>query len=332
MNNNIYSQKPLSFNIELTEWCPLKCPQCYCQFGKRYIDKELAINYIGEAGDLGIQFVNLSGGETLAYPYLFEILRKCRQSGMLASIAISGWNFSKEVLRKLIISGVGRIYISLNGSTEKINSLSRDGFCYSIDALKILSENDFPDYYVNWVATKYNIDDFPKLVEICRKYDVKKIIVIAYKPSNTNQISFVPELKHMLKLKNYIIDLNKKYKDYIIVEQCYYSLKHLITQNDYFGCLAGRTNFSISVDGSFTPCRHIKSKEKFETIEMYWNNSKVLNQIRNQIESKNYLSDDCKKCYYSLSCVPCLISDYINSNSAGNNMCKLYNFREEDFT
>ncbi|NLK52430.1 MAG: radical SAM protein, partial [Syntrophomonadaceae bacterium] len=112
---------PEIMNIELTTRCPLRCPQCYCDLNQgKDITKEVALKYIKQAARLKIPFINLSGGETLVYPFLIELLAAIRAEGLNSAIAISGWGFDATKLEELKQAGIDEIYVSLNGSTSEV--------------------------------------------------------------------------------------------------------------------------------------------------------------------------------------------------------------------
>ena len=126
----------LAMNIELTTNCPLHCPQCYCTLeGGKNIPIEVAKQKLKEGKEHGVKVVNLSGGETLCYPHLYELISYAKELDIKANVALSGWNFDEDVFNKLVDSGVDGIFISLNGSTDKINSLTRNGYKFAIKAL-----------------------------------------------------------------------------------------------------------------------------------------------------------------------------------------------------
>ena len=80
------------------------------------------------------------------------------------------------------------------------------------------------------------------------------------------------------RLKNKFIR-NYKGKVILEIEECFSQLRAVNGERFFFnqniglsrGCGAGRDGFSISVDGYFTPCRHLYTmKEKFAAIADYW--------------------------------------------------------------
>lgn len=313
---------PHSFNIELTQKCPLKCPQCYCSMEKgKEIDLNLVRKYIKEASNVGINYVNLSGGETLAYPHIAEVIECCKENSMLASIAISGWGFDKSRLKALIAAGIYKIYVSLNGSKREINGLTRDGYELAINALKILKESTFENYCINWVAHNNNIDDFPNLLKIAEQFNVKTVCILGLKPDNKNEMNTIPTVEKFYKLASIV----RKYKNEklgIEIEGCYADLRFAVYGNkikkNY--CLAGRKNFALLVDGSLAPCRHMEIGEKYEHIIEYWRNSSVLKAIRNSCQD---VRKPCSDCIYLEKCIPCIATCYKVNNLLyrGNQFC-----------
>lgn len=81
----------------------------------------------------------------------------------------------------------------------------------------------------------------------------------------------------------------------INVESCYSPLLAIASETPIFGnlnvgvnkgCLAGVSRFSISVDGKLSPCRHLDLYEDHASLEEYWSNSRILDEIRKMHESK----------------------------------------------
>ena len=51
---------------------------------------------------MGVKYVNISGGETLLYPHLIDLLELCFAHEISTNIAISGVGFNEVVLKNLI--------------------------------------------------------------------------------------------------------------------------------------------------------------------------------------------------------------------------------------
>ena len=109
-----------TMNIEITTNCPLHCPQCYCSLtGGKNIDPDTAIYWIKEGAKAGVKYVMLSGGETLCYPHIYELIEAAVKYCGFANVALSGYKFTQEVYEQLLKAGVSGIFISLNGSQKK---------------------------------------------------------------------------------------------------------------------------------------------------------------------------------------------------------------------
>ena len=319
---------PEIMNIELTTRCPLRCPQCYCDLHQgKDIKKEIALQYIEQAARLKIPFINLSGGETLVYPYLTELLSFISFKGLKSAIAISGWGFDAAKLETLKTAGVDEIYVSLNGSTAEINAKSRDGYEQAIAALQLLQADRQIDYYINWVARNDNVADFPKLVRLAQAFKVKGIVILESKPDADYMLQAQLSQENFLFLADYLKRHNQP-EISIEVEPCFSPLRAYI--NNYYlynrntgvnkGCGAGRNAMAVDVDGNLIPCRHLLYPEAYEDIEDYWWNSKVLDKLRS-FEDKR--GEPCQSCYLNNNCLSCrAVADKVEKNIlSGNHYC-----------
>jgi len=299
---------PVMMNLELTTECPLHCPQCYLIPGAKHLSVDKALYWINQAAECGIRFINLSGGETLCYPHLDIIIKKCSELSLSSAVALSGAYATRKKLENIIKNGINDIYISLNGSTEEINSLTRDGFSLAIKALEILNELCFENIMINWVMHSVNADDFENMIALCENYHVKKLVVIGFKPDSRNMLGGYPNYEQL----KAVADIIKKYDGSvdIEVESCFSQLRTLV-MNGYLlnrntgierGCGAGRDGISVNVDGKLTPCRHLDIPEDFDSITQYWENSEIL---RNLCTIEDRRGEPCRNCKLSKYCLPC---------------------------
>lgn len=297
-------------NLELTTVCPLRCPQCYCSLeGGKHLDIKIAKRRIDEACKLGLKILDLSGGETMCYPDLYELIRYASQRVKIVDVALSGALFNQEEFEKLVNSGITGISISLNGSTEQINALSREGYGYAIKALELLRKNRFSNTTINWVMHSNNADDFMNLVKLAEKYHVASIDIISLKPDSKNALKSFPTMEQIERLSRNIKQYSGPVK--IVIEGCFSNLLayHLNTRlfgnlnvGSNKGCMAGRDGISVNVDGNLTPCRHIEVTEKFDTIEDYWLHSSMLQRLRRVDE---YKKEPCCSCKFEKYCRHC---------------------------
>ena len=304
---------PTLLNLELTTRCPLRCPQCYCDLDKgKDLSLDRALEVLRQAAEMGVSSINLSGGETVLYPHLNELLDECSRLGLSANVALSGYGVDINSLEQMIDRGVCEIYVSLNGSTEEISRKTRDGHDLAINALELLCERGYEHTAVNWVAHRSNISDFSNVVNLCEKLGVKKLTVIALKPDSAYSMESMPTHQQTLDFVEDIKRLQKEPRKLIIeVERCYSPLLALLGQKFLFnsnvgiskGCGAGRDGACLNVDGLFTPCRHLDFADDFHTLDEYWHKSEVLSKLRTV---ENMPEEPCDKCRFRAYCLSCL--------------------------
>ena len=266
----------------------------------------------------------------MCYPHIFEVVSAAKQYCGGANVALSGYNFNQDTYEKLISAGVTAIYISLNGSTKEINSITRDGYELAISALDLLNKNKYNNTTINWVMHSSNADDFPNVLKIAEKYNVKFLTVMAVKPDSKKELGTIPSSEQMESVKSIIKSYKGNVK--IVVESCFSPMLALVCDTKLFGnmnvgknkgCGAGRNTFSVSVDGLLSPCRHLEYFESYETLEDYIQKSEIQKKIRGLEDEKR---KPCKDCRYSDYCRHCLAinAKLHNDIYIGNEHCPIY--------
>lgn len=320
-----------NMNVELTTCCPLRCPQCYCSLtGGKNIDLQVAIYWIKEGAKFGVKEVMLSGGETLCYPHLFEVVSAARKYCGGANVALSGYNFTQDAYNRLIDAGVSGIYVSLNGSTREINSLSRDGYDLALNALDLLKNSGFKNTTINWVMHSSNADDFANIVKIAELYNVAYLTVMAVKPDSKKELKTLPSREQMEFVKSVIKKYNGNVR--IFIESCFSPMLALVSDTKLFGnfnvgknkgCGAGRTTFCVNVDGKLSPCRHLEYFESFNSLSEYIEYSETQKKLRTLEKSR---CEPCNRCRLKNNCRHCLaINSKINHDLyIGNKFCPIF--------
>jgi pyrroloquinoline quinone biosynthesis protein E len=317
-------------NIELTTCCPLRCPQCYCTLeGGKHIPLEKALAALDEGAALGVQSVQLSGGETMCYPHLVEVIAHARKKGIEPDIAISGWHFDATALERLMSAGVDGIFVSINAPTEEMNRLSRDGFDLAIQALNTLKKANYPKTYINWVMHRETAHTLPQMYQLALDYGVKHLVILVPKPDAQKELLSFPTREQMEEANRFI--RARRQEDIIRVEACFSQLLAMLGKNAFWtnlnrglhkGCGAGLSSISVSVEGQFSPCRHLEEYETFPSLQDYWQQSKVLSHIRGL---EKYEESLCTACEYGNYCRHCLaINSKLHGKIAlGNNHCPI---------
>lgn len=113
---------PQGFTFELTYGCNLRCVQCYNPTHRAY-PRELstaeACAVLAQAAELGVIQATFSGGEPLARPDVFDILREARRLGLLVTLLSNATRITPVVADALEEIGLETLYVSLYGARQQ---------------------------------------------------------------------------------------------------------------------------------------------------------------------------------------------------------------------
>ncbi len=295
LKQNGYHKYPMTMQMEITRECPFNCPQCYkIELGTMHMDFNLLKKMITDGIRNGVSLFVLNGGEPLLYPHFIDALKLFKGvDNVSINCFSSGYGLTDEIIEAIKETTQLRFYISLNGSTDEVNSTSRQGYNVSINAIEKLKAHDCP-FGVNWVARKDNVHDFENMIKFCRDNKVMQFSVtsnkLAEKKSKICQPIDDGDIKHIARLIKENPDVN------ITSESCFPQLTAEFRKlTEYDGCAAGYSNVNISIDGEFLPCTHLYYPEKFDSLEEYWEKSVVLKRLRSCGRCTN-CNKNCRHC------------------------------------
>lgn len=288
-----FFSNPYFLQIEITDYCPLACPQCYKnETQKNFMKLNLFKDIVVQAKESGIEHIFLNGGEPLSHPDLCEMMSILHKLKLKHTIFTSGYGMNQKFVN-IARDMHSNINLSLNGSTDYINSLSRDGYHITLESARILKDNQCL-YELNWVARHDNVYDLQNLILLGKSVGAKSINVVC------NKITSHGELISPLTYDDYqfLVAVIKENSDYINVQSCYGLLLSLLNapSNKLYGCQAGIRLMAISCTGEYMPCTHLNFREAFENIDSYWRNSNKLNELRCIDDLK--FCDECKLCRF----------------------------------
>ena len=93
--------------LELTYRCNLHCRHCYTDpyNGKEFFPRELTVTEIqrllGEMHELGVVWLNLTGGDIFMHPDFFEIYEAANRQGFLLQLYTNGTLFTRAIIERL---------------------------------------------------------------------------------------------------------------------------------------------------------------------------------------------------------------------------------------
>ena len=135
-----YFKFPPILQIEITQKCPLSCPQCYKNLDEKEMPFDFLKDSIINASRNGTKHIVLNGGEPFVYSKIFDVLEIVDRLDVQVTLFTSGYGIHLEEVQALKVYQNLHIGVSFNGSCEAIHSLSRDGFDISYSAAKLFAE------------------------------------------------------------------------------------------------------------------------------------------------------------------------------------------------
>ncbi len=300
-----YLPGPKILQIEITNKCCLHCPQCY----KPPVEQLKSMGfdefkqYVDMAKEVGVKEISLLGGEPFENAEIFKMLEYGTSNEIEIMTVTNGCHINNNSLKKLQqFTKRFTLLISLNGSTEDINKLSRDGYKISIQAAKRAREFGIP-FGINWVARHDNAYDFKNVVSLAKELGAKFINVVANKLTGTSQI--VSPLTY--EDYQYLIQTIDKERDeqFITIQKCFellVSRSIKMPRSVLSGCQAGISVAAITLDGKYAPCLHLMYHEQYNSLSEYWLSSPILTKLRNKDKIN---AGYCDGCIYSTDCKYC---------------------------
>ena len=122
-NNRSMRPNPLALIAEITHRCPLHCVYCSNPVQMQAASAELSTaewaRVFGEAAQLGIVHLHLTGGEPAARPDLRELVAAAHCLGLYTNLITSGIGLPEPRLAELADAGLDHIQISFQDGEEQ---------------------------------------------------------------------------------------------------------------------------------------------------------------------------------------------------------------------
>lgn len=185
---------PKSIELIPTDRCNSKCLTCWmrgvpekelnARFKQEMSDKRL-LRLVDEAAELGVyEFALVGGGEPIARPITFKLMKRIREHGMHGDLVTNGTLFTEEQIEELVRMGWDRIKFSVDGTNPEVYDTLR-GLLGGFECLKknmlLLKQvkekygSSVPKIQFNVVISKRNYLQFLDIVEFAREVGCEEI-------------------------------------------------------------------------------------------------------------------------------------------------------------
>ncbi|WP_281615870.1 radical SAM/SPASM domain-containing protein [Flammeovirga sp. SubArs3] len=295
----IHYGDPISLSIEPTTSCNLRCPEC--PSGLRsftrptgMIEKDTFQKIIGELKDTLIYLTFYFQGEPYLHPKFLEMVKYAHQSNIFTSTSTNAHYLNEKVARNTVNSGLDRLIISLDGTTQEVYEQYRVGGklekvlsgVENIVKAKNELNSKTPEVVFQFLVVKPNEHQIEEAKELSKKMNVDKIVF------KTAQI-------YDYENGSPLIPTNEKYARYKEYSDGKFRFKGKLERN----CWRLWNSAVITWDGKVAPCCFDKDakyvlgslKNDYIGFKSIWKNAAYLS-FRKQLLKGRENIDICKNC------------------------------------
>ncbi len=164
--------------LELTYHCNLHCRHCYTDpyNSKEFFSRELTLDEIhrllDEMQQLGIVWLNLTGGDIFMHPQFFEIYEAAYRKGFLLQLYTNGTLFTKATIERLRQMPPFTIDISCHSVTEEPFDWFTQvpgSFRTFVRGLEMLRDSGLP-FALKTKAMNWNTDEMPAIRQFVESF------------------------------------------------------------------------------------------------------------------------------------------------------------------
>ena len=238
-----------TINLLVTPFCNLKCKMCEYTVGTQNVDAmttEELKSVISQARELGLERLELSGGEPMVIKDIYDIIGYSKSIGVKRIVMMTnGVLIGEDEAKKLVEAGLDDVVFSLEGNEELNDYIRGEGsFKKTVNAIKLFQKyNSVNCIRVNITLNRLNYSttlDFIKyLVE---ELNVKSISINPY-----NAYMFGPENITYVKSK----DIDFSHENYLRKFIDFFKGEKLMP---LYGCDVPQNSCAIDVVGGVHAC------------------------------------------------------------------------------
>jgi radical SAM protein with 4Fe4S-binding SPASM domain len=286
------SGMPVIISAELTNHCNLKCPECNSGAGimtrsRGYMEPDLFEKVIYELRPYLYNINLYFQGEPMLHPKFFSFLNIC--SGINATVSTNGHFLTVENAEKLVLSGLKRIIVSLDGMDQHVYSSYRiNGDINSVlEGIKNLNKakkrNSSPlNIVIQFLVNRNNEHQIPQIKKYAREnnavLNLKSMQII----NKDSYASWLPS--------------EKKFRRYDHADN------NFVIKNSFPDrCARLWFNPVVTWDGKVVPCcfdknaDHIMGNLNEDSFREIWNGLKY-SSFRTSILSDRHMIEICRNC------------------------------------
>jgi len=288
---------PLGISIEPTNNCNLKCKECPTGMDtllrpKGNIDKGLYKNVLNELSPKLATIIFYFQGEPFINLEIYELISYASAKKVYSITSSNGHFFTSENANKVLKSGLNKLIISMDGTTQDIYEKYRVGGSLEkvLSGLKLIIEErkqaklKLPKLVLQFLVTAENEHQINDAKKLAKKFEV-------------DEIKFKTAQIYDFENGNQLIPQNEKYSRYKKQKDGSYKIKSKLKNR----CWRMWSQPVITAAGDVVPCCFDKDADhkmgnlKESTFKEIWQSEDYRN-FRKKVFNDRKSIDICKNC------------------------------------
>ncbi len=289
---------PYFISIEPANYCNLHCPECtvgnkqFSTFEKTELDMSLYVSLIDELKSKLLHVIFYFQGEPFLHNDLNKMIHYAHLARLYTTTSTNGQMLTDKTAKEIVLSGLDKLIISVDGSTQDVYETYRKGGKLSktiegierIVALKKTLKSVTPMIVIQFLVLKTN------------EHQMKEMKLLA-KKLNVDRLTFKTAQLSDFKNGNDLLPTKIKYTRYKIGKDGKYRIKG--SQPNH--CWRLWSGAVVNTKGEILPCCFDKNSEySFGSIQNIsflnnWHNKKA-SDFRGKILQNRKQFEMCKNC------------------------------------
>lgn len=304
---------------EITKICNERCLHCYIPHDDKttYISYSDIVNIIQQCKEIGtVAEFKISGGECMTHPDFKKIIRQIKDEGFALSLLTNLTlldDETLEILKEGTLSSVQVSLFSLNAAIHDKITTKAGSLDITLKNLKKLKDANIPVSIATQIM-ELNKDSIEDMFKYCKENGFRFLCdwtIVARENGTTDNLEY--RVKD-ISLYEKFCKTRMKY-DPVFEKEMKDLLALPLKEPDTHLCNAGMNCLQIDSEMNVHPCPGwdvILGNLKTSSLNDIWNNSPILNKIRNTVLK------DFKKCSVCVNrniCHICMAEAYNENNS-----------------
>lgn len=317
------------FVWNITDVCNLRCKHCYRDSSALNAESGLSddrcIKLVDEIKELSPPIVLLTGGEPLLRNNVFDIIARCKESGLRVGLSTNGTVIDEGAAYKIKESGVDYVGISIDGGESLHDEFRgvKGAFRQSWNAIERLNKIGVKTG-VRFTLTDENKADLFYVMDKAQESGTKRFCLyhLVYSGRARDLIDIEPQAKRRIMdmFFNKVQELSLIDRDFDVLTTDNHAdgvyLSERLTNHkaalscikSHGGCSAGDRVLYLDSTGDVCPCQFLRDESignvKEKPLSEIWRDTDnpLLNMFRNK---KDFLSGKCGTCMHKEICGGC---------------------------